>query len=290
LFAAVPEKARFLTKGTQNPKAPADALSGLSGRDVFYTPCPGSAGAGLFEIYADAYDAVIDAWLSEYPIDTEIVSFAWKVIAAAWDASFPEGFSQEAALVSAGGKAEGPGLLGPAARKGAEKAASDRGDPAVRTVLEAAYKVRRESERLKGLLRFSPGEGGVYTARCAPDHFVLPTLAPHFTRRFGETPWIIVDEKRGLALFRRPGEEPALVPGPYPFPGAVQKDPWEELWRVYHHSVNNETRKNPGLQRQFIPVRYWKYLPELAEKNAPGDWDKAPPQGPPLREQAFIPK
>jgi probable DNA metabolism protein len=44
---------------------------------------------------------------------------------------------------------------------------------------------------------------------------------------------------------------------------------WEDLWRTYHHSVNNEDRKNPNLQRQFMPVRYWKYLTEMQEQGPP---------------------
>jgi probable DNA metabolism protein len=80
---------------------------------------------------------------------------------------------------------------------------SDRGDDDVRAVLSAAAKLTREIDRLRGLLRFRPDRAGIYTARCAPDHFVLPALAGHFELRFGETPWAIIDEKRALA--------PALV-------------------------------------------------------------------------------
>jgi probable DNA metabolism protein len=39
--------------------------------------------------------------------------------------------------------------------------------------------------------------------------------------------------------------------------------PWEDLWRTYHRAINNPCRKNPGLQRQFMPLRYWKYLSEM---------------------------
>ena len=37
----------------------------------------------------------------------------------------------------------------------------------------------------------------------------------------------------------------------------------EDLWRLYHRSINNESRNNPGLQRQFMPSRYRKYLNEF---------------------------
>jgi probable DNA metabolism protein len=38
---------------------------------------------------------------------------------------------------------------------------------------------------------------------------------------------------------------------------------WEKLWQHYHKTINNESRNNPNLQRQFMPKRYWKYLTEL---------------------------
>jgi probable DNA metabolism protein len=123
---------------------------------------------------------------------------------------------------------------------------------------------------MAGLLRFSPDSKGVYIARCAPDYFILPALAKHFTLRFGETPWVIIDEKRKLCLCRKNGGPARLLPAKglsdvaeKGADAAGHKDSWEELWRLYHRSVNNESRNNPRLQQQFMPKRYQKYLPEL---------------------------
>jgi probable DNA metabolism protein len=115
-----------------------------------------------------------------------------------------------------------------------------------------------------GLLRFSPDNGGVFVARFEPDHLTLPAVAQYFTDRFGETPWAVIDEKRGLCLSRdsggkacfsffEDGETAAPQPG----------DEWEELWKHYHKTINNESRHNPDLQRQFMPKRYRKHLPEV---------------------------
>jgi probable DNA metabolism protein len=97
---------------------------------------------------------------------------------------------------------------------------------------------------------------------------VLPALAGHFELRFGGTPWVIIDEKRRLTLVYLPGERTRLVDGTAP--GALAgngekaaRDGWEELWRTYHRSIDNEARKNPKLQRQFMPERYQKYLTEM---------------------------
>jgi len=119
-------------------------------------------------------------------------------------------------------------------------------------------------------------------------------MASHFYLRFGETPWAIIDEKRNLCLSRG---EPSAKSAPARVRlqkdgevrlGSVSKSPsasfvtaaekgdapearvstettvsMEDLWRLYHRSISNESRKNPGLQRQFMPKRYQKYLCEL---------------------------
>jgi hypothetical protein len=210
------------------------------------------------DISLEAYTAVLHAYLSELPVERDITHFIKKILAAA-----------HAAVNTVTG---GNGLGSPEARIAADKTCFDRGDPSVLTVLNAAYKTSREIERLLGLLRFTPLDNGLYAARCAPDCFVLPALAEHFCLRFGDLPWAIIDEKRGLCLVRLAGEEARLesfdseivAPIRSQLPSlSVSGDEWEDLWRLYHHTVNIENRKNPELQRQLMPARYWKYLPEL---------------------------
>jgi probable DNA metabolism protein len=240
----------------------------------FFSRSAGNCGYGgaakeMFAVSVNAFDNFIYGWMSEFPIAAELVRFAWKVIAAA----------------RAGGSGRPGGIGSPEARLAAGRAATDRGDPAAAAVLSAAFKACREIDRLRGLLRFAPDSLGVYTARCAPDHFVLPGLAEHFFLRFGDTPWAVIDEKRRLALVCPVDEEPRLVRAPAPQyaaaaltgpvrtgtpafrtgaePAPPAADAWAELWRNYHRSVNNESRRNPALQRQFMPVRYRKYLNEF---------------------------
>ncbi|WP_010260393.1 TIGR03915 family putative DNA repair protein [Treponema primitia] len=255
---------------TASGEVPASSAQTISFKPSVYTgSCVVSSGSPpdipaarrLYELSANAYDRFVHGWMSELPIEAELIRFAWKVLAAGQDAP--------------------GGLKSPGAREGAETAAADRGDPDVQAVLSAAYRVWKELDRLRGLLRFSPASSGIYLACCTPDHFVLPGLADHFTLRFGETPWVIIDERRSLALARAPGKEARLIsledlprilqrssPHSIAVPGSDtprKNDPWEDLWRNYHRVVNNESRSNPQLQRQFMPKRYWKYLPELRE-------------------------
>jgi len=192
--------------------------------------------SSIFELSVDAYYSALYAQMSCKPIKKEIAAFVEKV--------------------SRTGN-----------RDEAKRAATDRGDSDVLAILKESAKVTHEIHRLTGLLRFSPDSDGVYTARCAPDNFILPALADHFTLRFGETPWAIIDEKRGLCLRKSSGSEAVLLSYSSDLPEAAAEktrtDPWEDLWRLYHKSINNESRKNLQLQRQFMPERYHKYLTEL---------------------------
>jgi probable DNA metabolism protein len=207
--------------------------------------------AELVRLSAEAYGVLLHGWMSELPIGGELVRFGRKILSAGRKA--------------AASRRESPFAVQLAERRAVERVLGDRGDPDVAAVLEAASKVRQEIHRLLGFLRFSSGPQGQYAARCAPDHFVLPALAAPFRRRFKELSWAIHDEKRGLRLVRLPGEEPELhaTGGDFPACGEEGADPWEELWRRYHRVVSIENRRNPGLQRQFIPLRYWDYLPEM---------------------------
>jgi uracil-DNA glycosylase len=196
----------------------------------------------FFELSANAFYSIILAWCSELPIEKEIISFGRKILSSAQNFDNLDD-----------------------KRRSADKAANNRADADTLTVLKTADKVQIEVHRMQGLLRFSMNEDGEFIAKCEPDHFILPCLEEFFTARFGDTPWAIIDEKRGLRLGRKPGERVKiniLEESPENVPRA-KNDEWEELWKHYHKTINNEDRKNPDLQRQLMPKRYWKHLPEM---------------------------
>ena len=193
----------------------------------------------LFELSADVFDTIIHAWMSEFPIEREILEFTEKIFKTARNYTSLE-----------------------EKRRVAKRLVSDRSEQNTLTVLNAAQKVQYETHRMMGLLRFTPDENG-YTAYFSPDHFILPALTEYFTARFGNTAWVIIDEKRQLRLYCPPGESSKLVRQETFNGNNSSGDEWEDLWRHYHKTINNESRKNTGLQRQLMPKRYWKYLPEM---------------------------
>lgn len=274
-FPPAPENPQpGLFDGAAGPRFPSGRFR--SPPDLLPEPAALDGAAGiLFQVSADAYDALVYAWMHAVPLEAPALRYALAVLSSAERA------------VPAADRSGGSGAALPAdgapwysrgeARREASRAARNRGEEDCRIVLAAAYRVARELDRLRGFLRFKPDSQGRYRARCGPDHFILPALEPHFTRRFGDTPWAVVDERRGLALVM--DGEPRIISAGDEFsprgggesrdsgPGcrdAPRFDAWERLWRSYHRTINIESRKNLALQRQFVPRRYRQYTTEFS--------------------------
>lgn len=79
-------------------------------------------------------------------------------------------------------------------------------EPAVSQALACRRAVTFEAHRFKGLLRFQELKDGSWYAACAPDHCILPLLAPHCQNRFSKQDWIIHDTKRDLAMVQLQGQ------------------------------------------------------------------------------------
>jgi probable DNA metabolism protein len=129
---------------------------------------------------------------------------------------------------------------------------------------EAVDKVSKESCRMQGLVRFKKTEDNFYYSEIEPDHNVIYMITPHFRKRFGSENFIIHDVKRKIAAINQKGNcriqqiEIDRVPD-------ISGDEkiFSSMWKDYFKSIAISERKNPKLQRQFVPVRYRKYLPEF---------------------------
>ena len=136
---------------------------------------------------------------------------------------------------------------------------------AVIKVQEAAKKVRRESHRFKGLLRFQKTQGNKYYGAIEPDHDILILLLPHFKARFSIQDWLIHDKKREKAvIYSAAAKEWLLIELEAEFEPQFAADEAEvqDLWQSFFAALSIENRYNPKLQSQFMPKKYWEYLIE----------------------------
>jgi probable DNA metabolism protein len=132
-------------------------------------------------------------------------------------------------------------------------------------VYQAAHKVRREAHNLKGFVRFQVAEetqgiGALLGAVIEPTYNVLRLLAPHFARRFPNETFLIADAKRRIGIFYDGELHEVSID-----PNEIQsQDLFADLWKSYPKNIAIAERKNPKLQRQFLPKKYWKYLTEMS--------------------------
>jgi probable DNA metabolism protein len=135
--------------------------------------------------------------------------------------------------------------------------------PDVVTFNRLRHNVEIETHRMNGFLRFRETDFGIYYAPISPDHDILDMLAAHFTDRYKNMPFCIHDVKRQKML-AYDGVICKIVPAKeIEIALSEQEIAMQSIWKDYYQSVNIEERKNERLQRQFLPMRYRKFLTEI---------------------------
>ena len=174
---------------------------------------------------------------------------------------------------------------------------NDFSDASVLALYRESRRVKSEAHRMLQFVRFQKALDGTYFAMVDPLFDVLPMAISHFRDRFSDQPFIIYDKLRAygyhfdgkdlhrMTLLTPPTphhpEIPPSVPqirpiGPIsPPPPTLLPDKlppslldpeellFQKLWRTYFNAIAIPERTNPRKQRQDMPIRYWKYLPEL---------------------------
>lgn len=138
-----------------------------------------------------------------------------------------------------------------------------------------SQKVSFEAHRFTGLIRFRILADGLQYAPFEPDCMVIGHCALHFKQRLKNRRWILHDIRRNHALYWN-GDSLQSIDidedftkhvrqyGEIPESRLSEKERhYQELWKSFHTAIANTDRKNLGLQRQFMPRRYWKYLIEM---------------------------
>lgn len=140
----------------------------------------------------------------------------------------------------------------------------------IRKAAQYQKNVWNEYHHYLGFVRFRESWGGILLGKIAPENQVLPLLAGHFQNRLPNERWIILDERRNLALFHEKQSFCFLAEG-------VQKrlekldDEWEEgvyekLWKQFTASIAIAERENRRLQNQLLPLRFQENMVEF-DKN-----------------------
>ncbi|MDR1595216.1 MAG: TIGR03915 family putative DNA repair protein [Prevotellaceae bacterium] len=132
-------------------------------------------------------------------------------------------------------------------------------------------KVAREEERVRQFVRFQKTADDIYFAVIEPIHNVLLLTADFFKNRYADQQWIVYDTRRKYGLFYNLNtvetvcfDNLDISPSGNINPEKLAESElaFRDLWKDYLKAITIRERINLKLQRQFMPVRFWKYLTE----------------------------
>ena len=154
---------------------------------------------------------------------------------------------------------------------------TDFGDADVLYLTQSSQKVKREAMRMMQFVRFQHTRDGLYFCGIEPRYDVIPLVVGHFQKRFADQRWLLFDLKRNYGVMfdkEKPQEVTISAKEFSQINGRINENLLEEgeefyqrLWKTYFTHINIQERKNLKLQRQHMPRRFWKFLPEMMIMN-----------------------
>ncbi len=151
---------------------------------------------------------------------------------------------------------------------------TDYGDRDVLDLKKIERQVMREAMRMLQFVRFQKTKEDIYFSPIEPRYNVLPFTIKHFKDRFADQPWLIYDIRRDYGIYYNLKTTEEVVLTEKGFNGGNGKlnpnileeseTSYQALWKDYFDNINIKERKNLKLQRQHMPQRFWKFLPEKA--------------------------
>lgn len=131
-------------------------------------------------------------------------------------------------------------------------------------VQSARKRMLGESHKLKGLLRFSKLQNNIFYSPIHPDNNIIENLGHHFMKRLPKENFIIHDKNRNIAFIYNTNEYRIVNFSSFDIPKlSKQEVELQDMWRVFFNTIAIKERKNPKLQMQYMPKKYWKDLTEI---------------------------
>ena len=139
-------------------------------------------------------------------------------------------------------------------------------NPFVYQLFELSRAVSREECRYVEFLRFREMGDGFLFGEIQPEAQVLPLMGDHIANRFPNENFLILDRSHEIYLLHSAGKPWVLFQG-----GQIDRDALREtekekkyarLWQRFVDTIAIEERRNPGLQRQLLPLKFRKFMTE----------------------------
>lgn len=132
------------------------------------------------------------------------------------------------------------------------------------TFNEMLQRVRFECHRYNGFVRFRETESSIFVAPIRPDNDILEFIMPHFVNRFGIQRFVIVDVGRGKAgYFDGKNWDVGQFEGLKDVELTQNEKEFQQMWKNYYDTVTIKPRESERRRKQFMPQRYWEFMPEI---------------------------
>lgn len=131
---------------------------------------------------------------------------------------------------------------------------------------ELRGKVTGEIHKMTGFLRFMESAEGAFYAPYAPDHDITELLMPHFAERFRAEKFVIHDVRRKIAGIYDGRNWIMTYAGEAEIYLSEYEKVFETLWKKYYMAVNIKERPHEKQMKNYMPVKYWKFLTEKSGK------------------------
>ena len=140
-------------------------------------------------------------------------------------------------------------------------------DTAVHKTQKLKYNAWHEMHQLFGFVRFREIRGGILFAEIAPKNNVISFLADHFADRLPSEHFLLYDSGRALFAVHRAGSRWFLAQNSHFKREDVEESGeealYQELFRHFCHNIAVEARRNDGLQKGMLPLRFRPYMTEF---------------------------
>jgi probable DNA metabolism protein len=124
----------------------------------------------------------------------------------------------------------------------------------------------RNYHKMSGFLRFVELEDGSLYAKLQSKFNLVYLLGTFFAKRLNNQNYIIHDIERKLAFIHTPEFKGIKSVADFEAPTISKtEEKFSELWQTFFDSVAIQSRKNPKLQRQLVPLIYRTYMSEFVE-------------------------
>lgn len=143
-------------------------------------------------------------------------------------------------------------------------------NPYVMRVTELKRKIGNESHFFREFSRFTSLDNKVYVCHIEPKNNVITLVAEHFADRMPSEHWVMVDDKRKMAVVHPKDEDiylRYLTDAEFEILSHSEEyeDEYTKMWRSFFRVIGIKERENPKCQRNMFPIWMRKHAVEFKD-------------------------